>query len=116
MIPFSYQSVAGKGAPSVSILILTVSFLVIMVVAYRFYGGWVARQFVIDDKRVTPAHTAKDGIDYIPTRPFYLFAQHFSAIAAAGPDRRADPCLSDLRLAAVPAVDRAWSRADRGGA
>ncbi len=26
-----------------------------------------------------------DGIDYVPTKPFYLFAQHFSAIAAAGP-------------------------------
>jgi carbon starvation protein len=56
-----------------------------MVVAYRLYGGWVARQFVIDDKRVTPAHTVNDGIDFVPTRPFYLFAQHFSAIAAAGP-------------------------------
>ena len=68
-----------------SVLLLTISFLVIMVVAYRFYGGWVARQFAIDDQRVTPAHTVKDGIDYVPTRPFYLFAQHFSAIAAAGP-------------------------------
>jgi len=56
-----------------------------MVLAYRLYGGWVARQFVIDDKRVTPAHTVNDGIDFVPTRPFYLFAQHFSAIAAAGP-------------------------------
>jgi len=26
-----------------------------------------------------------DGEDYVPTRPFYLFGQHFSAIAAAGP-------------------------------
>jgi carbon starvation protein len=68
-----------------SVLLLTVSFLVLMVIAYRLYGGWVARQFVIDDKRVTPAHTVNDGIDFVPTRPFYLFAQHFSAIAAAGP-------------------------------
>ena len=45
----------------------------------------VARQFSIDDSRVTPAHTVNDGVDFVPTRPFYLFAQHFSAIAAAGP-------------------------------
>ena len=54
-----------------SVLLLTVSFLVLMVVAYRLYGGWVARQFVIDDKRVTPAHTVNDGIDFVPTRPRY---------------------------------------------
>ncbi len=28
---------------------------------------------------------SSDGVDFVPTRPFYLFAQHFSAIAAAGP-------------------------------
>lgn len=45
----------------------------------------MARQFQLDDARITPAHTHEDGVDYVPTRPFYLFAQHFSAIAAAGP-------------------------------
>src|SRR4029453_6200869 len=25
------------------------------------------------------------GVDFVPTRPFYLFGQHLSAIAAAGP-------------------------------
>jgi len=56
-----------------------------LVLAYRFYGSWVARQFGIDDSRTTPANTVNDGVDFVPTRPFYLFAQHFSAIAAAGP-------------------------------
>lgn len=59
--------------------------MVLLVGAYRVYGGWVARQFVLDDARETPAHAVNDGVDYVPTRPFYLFAQHFSAIAAAGP-------------------------------
>jgi carbon starvation protein len=45
----------------------------------------VARQFTIDDERVTPANKVNDGVDFVPTPPFYLFAQHFSAIAAAGP-------------------------------
>ena len=33
----------------------------------------------------TPAHRHADGVDFVPTRPFYLLGQHFSAIAAAGP-------------------------------
>jgi len=69
----------------VSLALLAVAFIIVMVVAYRLYGSWVAKQFVIDDSRVTPAHQVNDGVDYVPTRPFYLFAQHFSAIAAAGP-------------------------------
>ncbi|HVK39243.1 MAG TPA: carbon starvation CstA family protein [Candidatus Kapabacteria bacterium] len=60
-------------------------FLVILFIGYRLYGTWVARQFALDDAHTTPAHTVNDGVDYVPTRPFYLFAQHFSAIAAAGP-------------------------------
>ena len=68
-----------------NLALLALVFLVLLVAAYRLYGGWVARQFVIDDSRVTPAHKLNDGVDFVPTRPFYLFAQHFSAIAAAGP-------------------------------
>lgn len=60
-------------------------FIVVLVLAYRLYGRWVARQFALDDRHVTPAHRVNDGVDFVPTRPFYLFAQHFSAIAAAGP-------------------------------
>ncbi|HEX2490832.1 MAG TPA: carbon starvation CstA family protein [Blastocatellia bacterium] len=65
--------------------LLALSFLALLVVAYRLYGGWVARQFALDDSRATPASERNDGIDYAPTPKFYLFAQHFSAIAAAGP-------------------------------
>jgi carbon starvation protein len=69
----------------VALPLIAFVFLVIMYFAYRLYGGWVARQFVINDKRVTPAHAMSDGVDYVPVKPFYLFGQHFSAIAAAGP-------------------------------
>jgi carbon starvation protein len=65
--------------------ILAIAFIALLVAAYRLYGGWVARQFQLDDARETPAHQQADGVDFVPTRPFYLFAQHFSAIAAAGP-------------------------------
>lgn len=68
-----------------SLPLLAVSFLALLVLAYHFYGRWVARQFAVDDANPTPAHTKSDGVDYVPTQKFYLFAQHFSAIAAAGP-------------------------------
>ncbi|MGE0130711.1 MAG: carbon starvation protein A [Blastocatellales bacterium] len=68
-----------------SLPLLALCFLTLLVVAYRLYGGWVARQFMLDDQLATPAHQKNDGVDYVPTSKFYLFAQHFSAIAAAGP-------------------------------
>lgn len=68
-----------------SLALLALGFATLLIAAYRLYGGWVARQFAIDDARTTPANVVNDGVDFVPTRPFYLFAQHFSAIAAAGP-------------------------------
>ena len=65
--------------------VIALCFIVFTVLAYRFYGRLVAKQFVIDDAKPTPANLKNDGIDFVPTKPFYLFAQHFSAIAAAGP-------------------------------
>ena len=68
-----------------TLTLLAVGFLITLAVAYRLYGGWVAQQFKLDDARETPAHQVNDGVDFVPTKPFYLFGQHFSAIAAAGP-------------------------------
>ncbi|HJS50461.1 MAG TPA: carbon starvation CstA family protein [Pyrinomonadaceae bacterium] len=65
--------------------LLAVVFLAWLVLGYFGYGRWIAKQFALDDRRTTPANDLNDGEDYIPTRPFYLFGQHFSAIAAAGP-------------------------------
>jgi len=69
----------------VTLTLIAVGFLLLLVAAYRLYGRWVARQFQLDDARPTPANQVNDGVDFVPTRPFYLFGQHFSAIAAAGP-------------------------------
>jgi carbon starvation protein len=68
-----------------SLTLLALGFLALLAAAYRLYGGWIARRFALDDARPTPAHALADGVDYVPTRRGYLFAQHFSAIAAAGP-------------------------------
>ncbi len=65
--------------------LIAVAVLVWLVFGYFGYGRWIAKQFHLDDRRPTPANELNDGEDYVPTRRFYLFGQHFSAIAAAGP-------------------------------
>src|SRR5687767_16032525 len=65
--------------------LIAIGFLALITIAYRIYGSWIARQMQLDDAIVTPAHRLKDGVDFVPTKPFYLFGQHFAAIAAAGP-------------------------------
>ena len=68
-----------------SLPILAGSVIAALLVAYRVYGRLVAAQYRLDDGTVTPAVELCDGVDFVPTPPFYLFGQHFSAIAAAGP-------------------------------
>ena len=85
-----------------NLTILALSFIGVLAFAYFTYGSWVAKQFRIDDSRKTPAHTKNDGVDYVPTRPFYLFGQHFSAIAAAGPI--AGPILAAQNWGWLPAL------------
>jgi len=65
--------------------LIVLAVLAVLVLGYTVYGRFVARALGLDDGRRTPAHERKDGVDFVPTPPFYLFAQHFSAIAAAGP-------------------------------
>jgi len=69
----------------VSLPLLSVVVLAALALGYRLYGRFVARQFALDDGAPTPAVARDDGVDFVPTRPFYLLGQHFSAIAAAGP-------------------------------
>ncbi|WP_338863499.1 carbon starvation CstA family protein [Myxococcus stipitatus] len=77
-------------------------FLVVLALGYRFYGGFIARQFGLDRAAATPAHTKQDGVDFVPTKPFYLLGQHFSAIAAAGPI--AGPILAAQQFGWLPAL------------
>ncbi|MGQ0553452.1 MAG: carbon starvation CstA family protein [Planctomycetota bacterium] len=68
-----------------SLPLLALAFLALLIAGYRIWGGFVARRLGLHEGRPTPAHTRADGVDYLATPPFYLFGQHFSAIAAAGP-------------------------------
>jgi carbon starvation protein len=65
--------------------LLAAAVIVVLTLGYVFYGRLVARNYALDDRVETPATTKSDGEDYVPTKPFYLMGQHFSAIAAAGP-------------------------------
>src|SRR5690606_7529403 len=69
---------------------------------YTSYGRFIARQYALDDARTTPAVELEDGVDFVPTRRFYLLGQHFSAIAAAGPI--AGPILACLQFGWLPCL------------
>ena len=85
-----------------SLPLLAFATLGLLIVGYTSYGRLIARQFALDDAALTPAVTVNDGIDFVPTRPFYLLGQHFSAIAAAGPI--AGPILACLQFGWLPCI------------
>jgi carbon starvation protein len=67
-------------------LYVIVPILCILVIAYRYYSGFIAaRLLVLDDARTTPAHSRYDGHNYYPTTRWVLFGHHFAAITGAGP-------------------------------
>ena len=68
-----------------SLTALAVVVVIILTLGYTLYGRLIARQYALDDKASTPAVQINDGVDFVPTKRFFLLGQHFSAIAAAGP-------------------------------
>ncbi len=67
-----------------SILIVVLS-IVLFLVAYVFYGGWLCRKWGVNTDRETPAHTKEDGVDYVPASKGVVLGHHFASIAGAGP-------------------------------
>jgi len=84
------------------LIFLAVIFVGWLVLGYFGYGRWITRQFQLDDSRETPAVAVNDGEDFVPARPFYLFGQHFSAIAAAGPI--AGPIIACITFGWLPSL------------
>jgi carbon starvation protein len=82
--------------------LLALCFGLFLIVGYHVYGRSIARRFAPDDARLTPACERNDGQDFVPTPRFYLFAQHLSAIAAAGPI--AGPILAARDFGWVPCL------------
>ena len=71
----------------------------ILIVGYIFYGGWLAKQWGVDDTKVTPAHELEDGMDYVPAKAPVLMGHR-----RRRPHQRAHSG-GRLRLAALYAVD-----------
>ncbi|MCH7402333.1 carbon starvation protein A [Belliella kenyensis] len=67
---------------TLSLLIVSGS---ILLIAYFVYGKYVYRKFGLNNQKPSPAHTLKDGIDYIPSKPIVVLGHHFASIAGAGP-------------------------------
>jgi len=58
----------------------------ILIAAYRFYGGYLANTiFKLDDTREVPSHELEDNVDFVPTRKGIVFGHHFTSIAGTGP-------------------------------
>jgi carbon starvation protein CstA len=97
MIKTGWLAVAGIGAvalgvvalsrgESINAMWLVTAALCTYLLAYRFYGQFIAHRVLqIDPNRITPANRFNDGLDYVPTDKYVLFGHHFAAIAGAGP-------------------------------
>jgi len=73
----------GKFMSSIALVVAAVS---IYVLAYRFYGAFIAAKVLtLDETRITPAIKHENGYDYVPTNKWVVFGHHFAAIAGAGP-------------------------------
>lgn len=70
----------------VNAISLVIIAALVLVLAYRYYGAFLATKvLVLDPNRPTPAVTKNDGRDYVPTNKWVTFGHHFAAIAGAGP-------------------------------
>jgi carbon starvation protein len=59
--------------------------LIMYVVAYKLYGGFITRRLEVNNDKETPAHIMSDGVDYCPAKAPVLLGHHFASIAGAGP-------------------------------
>ncbi len=64
-------------------LMMTTLFL--FAIAFFGYGTYLSKVWGFDPSRETPAHTLRDGLDYVPARAPIIFGHHFSSIVGAGP-------------------------------
>ena len=83
---FCLGTVALRRGEPINALWIVVAAVSIYMVAYRYYGLFIAdRVLGLDPSRATPAVLRNDGLDFVPTNKHVLFGHHFAAIAGAGP-------------------------------
>jgi carbon starvation protein len=78
--------VALSRGEHVNAMWLVIAAACVYLIAYRFYGLFVAQKVLrLDRNRHTPAVLHNDSLDYVPVDKYVLFGHHFAAIAGAGP-------------------------------
>ncbi len=83
---FALGYIALNRGEQINALWIVVASVCIYLIAYRFYGLYIAKNVLaVDPTRMTPAVRHNDGLDYVPTDKKVLFGHHFAAIAGAGP-------------------------------
>ena len=83
---FALGYIALNRGEQINALWIVVASVCIYLIAYRFYGLYIAKKVLaVDPTRMTPAVRHNDGLDYVPTDKKVLFGHHFAAIAGAGP-------------------------------
>lgn len=67
-------------------IVLLVIGLAAMALGYAFYSKFIGeRIYRLQADFRTPAHTMRDGVDYVPTNKFVLWGHHFTSVAGAAP-------------------------------
>lgn len=67
-------------------LLLATICIVAFLISYWLYARFLSEKILCLDKSCpTPAHTMRDGVDYVPSRKVVLFGHHFASIAGLGP-------------------------------
>ncbi|MEY7971238.1 carbon starvation protein A [Saccharomonospora xinjiangensis] len=67
-------------------VVVALSVAVLFYLGYRYYSAYLATKvFALDPAFVTPAHSMRDDIDFMPTNKHVLFGHHFTSVAGAAP-------------------------------
>ncbi len=65
--------------------VLVIIGLVIYVVFYKAYGGFLKNSIVGTSEKEVPSKRLFDNVDYVPANKYVLFGHHFASIAGAAP-------------------------------
>src|SRR5690606_903576 len=77
---------ASRGKHTVNAIVLMLIGLGVMALGYAFYSKFLAEKiYRLQADYPTPAHTMRDGVDYVPTNRFVLWGHHFTSVAGAAP-------------------------------
>ncbi len=67
-------------------VILALIGVAMMLLGYFLYSKYLSKRiYKLDENFETPAHTQRDGVDYVPTNKFVLWGHHFTSVAGAAP-------------------------------